>query len=860
MAGSGQHIIVKIGGEVLGSLTSSIKQAQTQISSLSKNVSRTMTDAASAGAKGFKNVIRSDAYQAAAVAAAGVGFALKGAVTDAMQFESAMADVAKVVDVDAAGMKALRGNILNLSREIPIAADGFAQIVAAAGQAGIPANELERFARSAARMGVAFDISADEAGNAMAKLRTSMNLNQDQVEGLADSMNALSNSMASSAPEITNFMLRVGSLTQSAKISPQALASMGSAMIAAGFEAEVAATSTRNLFKALQQGSNAPKKTAAAFAELGLSTTQVAQDMQRDAVGTIKNVFDRLQAIDPAQRAALAQQIFGSEARALGAIMNNRELLDKALATGTGDVAGSMQKEFEARSKTVENQMQLFSNNMKALGIEVGSALLPAINGLLKGITPLIGFLGKAASAMGPLTGVIAALGVAFVGVVAALPFISAGISVFTVLSGAIAGAGGAAAVLGGIFAVITGPIGLTIAAIVGIVAALVLAYNKIGWFRDAVNGVVNGIKNIFMGLFNWLKGSFQVLWGILSGDANLIKTGFDNVVGGIKQAFGGLLGAMGAILGGIGNALLSIPKLIGAAFMGLLGLIRNIFTGIVTLAGLVLQGIGSAITGALGSIGTGIVGIFQGIGAAISGAIQGLVATITQIFGGVPQAILSILFPLPALAVGIFQQFGPAISGPISGAIATATGLFNGFVSFLMSIPGRVAGMGAAIVQTIINGIRAKIGELLSTVSGALAKVRELLPFSDAKAGPLSTLTQSGASILTTLASGVQSVGDGGLAQAVSGGLQSVIGTLPGFAQQALAGAASFLMPTPMGAPAAAPVGATAGGASSSTITANFTINAPTGNGDAIAEKVKEIFADLLADAQAGQRAYLND
>jgi TP901 family phage tail tape measure protein len=856
MAGSGQHIIVKIGGEVLGSLTSSIRQTQTQISSLSRNVSRTMTDAASAGAQGFKNVIRSDAYQAAAVAAAGVGFALRGAVTDAMQFESAMADVAKVVDTDAAGMQALRGNILNLSREIPIAAEGFAQIVAAAGQAGIPANELERFARSAARMGVAFDISADEAGNAMAKLRTSMNLNQDQVEGLADSMNALSNSMASSAPEITNFMLRTGALTQQARVTPQQLASMGSAMIAAGFEAEVAATSTRNLFRALQQGSAAPRKTAEAFAELGLSTTQVAQDMQRDAVGTIKNVFDRLQAIDPAQRASLAQQIFGSEARALGAIMNNRELLDRALATGTGDVSGSMQREFEARSQTVENQMQIFSNNMKALGIEVGSALLPGINGLLRAITPLIGFLGKAAAAAGPLTGIIAALGVAFVGVVAALPFISAGISVFGVLSTAIASAGGAAAVLGSIFAVITGPIGLTIAAIVGIGAALVLAYNKIGWFRDAVNGVVNGIKNIFLGLFNWLKGSFQVLWGILSGDANLIRAGFDNVVGGIKQAFGGLLGAMGAILSGIGNALLSIPKLIGAAFMGLLGLIRNVFTGIVTLAGLVLQGIGSAISGAF----TAIVGAFQGIGSAISGAIQGLVATITQIFGGVPQAILSILFPLPALAVGIFQQFGPAISGPISGAVATAQGLFNGFVSFLMSIPGRVAGMGAALVQTIIDGIQSKIGELLSTVSGALSRVRELLPFSDARTGPLSTLTQSGASILTTIAAGVQSVGDGGLAQAVSGGLQSVLGALPGFAQQALAGAASFLAPTPMGAPAAAPVATATAGSASSTITANFTINAPTGNGDAIAEKVKEIFADLLADAQAGQRAYLND
>ena len=52
------------------------------------------------------------------------------------------------------------------------------------------------FAEQAAKMGVAFDITAEEAGNMMAKWRSSMGLTQAQALELADATNALSNSNA----------------------------------------------------------------------------------------------------------------------------------------------------------------------------------------------------------------------------------------------------------------------------------------------------------------------------------------------------------------------------------------------------------------------------------------------------------------------------------------------------------------------------------------------------------------------------------------------------------------------------------------------------------------------------------------
>ena len=59
-------------------------------------------------------------------------------------------------------------------------------------------------------MGVAFDVSAKEAGAAMTGLRNNFKLSQDGVRELGDAMNALANSMDAKASQIVDFANRTG--------------------------------------------------------------------------------------------------------------------------------------------------------------------------------------------------------------------------------------------------------------------------------------------------------------------------------------------------------------------------------------------------------------------------------------------------------------------------------------------------------------------------------------------------------------------------------------------------------------------------------------------------------------------------
>lgn len=329
--------------------------------------------------------------------AAAAFYALKTAISSpvraAMNFESAMADVRKVVDFPTPkAFTDFQAELIALSKTVPLSVNGLAQIAAAAGQAGIAGDDLVKFTRSAAKIGTAFDISADAAGDAMAKMITGLGITIDEAVLLADAMNHLSNAQASSASDILDVVRRVGAQAKLYGFTAEQTAAFASAMISAGAESEVAATSFRNMGMALTRGASATKRQNGAFKKLGMSAKQVAADMQKDAVGTTIRVLEEIAKLPKEVQGAVSSDLFGNEARALGPLLTNLQLVkdSMALVAKESDYAGSAFREFEVRAKTFANATEVFSNRFTALKIVIGSALIPAINDLMGALGPLI--------------------------------------------------------------------------------------------------------------------------------------------------------------------------------------------------------------------------------------------------------------------------------------------------------------------------------------------------------------------------------------------------------------------------------------------------------------------------------------
>ena len=313
-----------------------------------------------------------------AAATAGLGLAARPAIA----FNSSMADVTKVVDGTAAQIKHLENGILSLSRRVPIEPGGIAAIVAAGAQAGVARGELLPFADDAAKMGVAFDIAADEAGTTMAAWRNAFAMPQSEIRKLADQVNYLGNTAGAKASVITDIVTRIGPLGKVGGLAAAQIAAMGATLAGMGIDGDVAATGIKNTMLALTKGEAATKAQSAAMGQLGLNTTDVAKRMQRDAAGTIMDVMKRIGSLSADRQSGIMTDLFGSESIAAIAPMLTQL---PTLATNfdrVGDAskyAGSMQAEFDGQAGTTANRIQLMNNRVDVLKIRLGNHLLPII-------------------------------------------------------------------------------------------------------------------------------------------------------------------------------------------------------------------------------------------------------------------------------------------------------------------------------------------------------------------------------------------------------------------------------------------------------------------------------------------------
>jgi len=326
------------------------------------------------------------------VDAVALGAAIYGPVNAAVKFESVMADVKKVVDFDTPEQfKAMQKDILGLSTVIPMSAQGIGDIVAAAGQAGIAKHELMQFATDAAKMGVAFDMSGSQAGAAMTGLRSIFHLNQKEAVSLGDAYNHLSNNMDATARDMLNIANRAGSTADLFGLNGQQVGALGATFLALKTPPEVAGTRINALFLKKKTADKQGDKFSGALESMGMSAEGLKASIEDDAQGALLNFLETVKGSEDVT--GTLSDLFGMEySDDMAKLVGNLDMYRDALGKVADKAAytGSMQKEYEERSATTQNNIELMTNKLTRIGVTIGSIVLPAMN-------TVIGVVGKLA-------------------------------------------------------------------------------------------------------------------------------------------------------------------------------------------------------------------------------------------------------------------------------------------------------------------------------------------------------------------------------------------------------------------------------------------------------------------------------
>jgi len=168
------------------------------------------------------------------------------------------------------------------------------------------------------------------------------------------------------------------------------------------------------------------------------------------------------------------------------------------------------------------NKLRIMQEQATQLGIQFGQILIPVLEKIISVVKPLMdAFQGLSKEQQEQIVKIalVAAAAGPVIGIVGKIISVIGGISTAVgAISGALASVGGISGALGAVFTALTGPIGLVIAIIAGLIAVGILLYTNWDTIKQKTTEVWNSIKSGVEGPMNSVK--------------NTIRTALDAIVG----------------------------------------------------------------------------------------------------------------------------------------------------------------------------------------------------------------------------------------------------------------------------------------------------------------------------------------
>jgi TP901 family phage tail tape measure protein len=318
-----------------------------------------------------------------AVVAAGLAVSAKAAI----DWESAWAGVTKTVTGTPAEMAALETELRKLAMTLPATHEEIAGVAEAAGQLGIKRQDVLEFTKVAIAMGVATNLSSDEAATGMARLSNIMGTSSKDVGRMGSSIVALGNNSATTEGEILSMALRLGAAGRQAGWSEGEVIGLSAAMSSLGIEAEAGGTAMSTVIKDINSAVLDGSEQLDRYAQVaGVSAAEFAKAWREDASGAMVTVVEGLARVQASgQNVNTVISDLGMDgirtSDTLLRLAGNADGLADSMNLGNKAWAenNALVNEANQRYETTASKVKIAQNTLNDAAITVGDTLLPAL-------------------------------------------------------------------------------------------------------------------------------------------------------------------------------------------------------------------------------------------------------------------------------------------------------------------------------------------------------------------------------------------------------------------------------------------------------------------------------------------------
>ncbi|CAH1649634.1 hypothetical protein CHELA40_10251 [Chelatococcus asaccharovorans] len=385
-------------------LKSAIDQTNTSLSFQKRVEARAHQMAPTAHAPLIRGGAASAAYGAAGgvlvgmggplLGAAGAGFAIKQATESSLSLEKTMTEVARATDASGTALKAYEQKVLDIARATGKTKEEIGSMLASAGFAGRPAQELVRFTEYASKATTAWGTTAEDTGQALAEIGNIFRAHQARIEEIGDAVNTVADGAAASEPDLLEFIRRAGAVGDQAGFTAEQVISFGAAFKEIGTRTDVAATAFNALVNSLTLGAEFTKHAEEGFKALGINIRKFQKSFVSKPLETTLELLEKITAIkDPLKRASILNDIYGKEyGDDIARLTGNMEGLHRILGmvADRTKYLGSVQKNFDTAINTDVNKIARATQALDVLAARAGNAFKVIAGGAAQEVNSLV--------------------------------------------------------------------------------------------------------------------------------------------------------------------------------------------------------------------------------------------------------------------------------------------------------------------------------------------------------------------------------------------------------------------------------------------------------------------------------------
>lgn len=312
-------------------------------------------------------------------------------------FEDSFALVRKTVDASEGEFAVLSGEIRELARTIPIAVEELNEVAGAAGQLGVPAKHIRDFTKVMAELGVATDLTAEEAAISMARIAAVMqeNLGDEGVGRMSSALVDLGNNFAAREGEIVNFTERIASTGAVVGMATADMFAFSTAFTAVGVRAERGGTAfQRVVFEMMQAVQSGGKQLEIMAETAGMTAEQFAELWRGDPSMALVEFIEGLDR-SGTQASAIMEELFGKNVRITQSFLaaaSAGDLVRNALNLGRDAFEQNTARaaEAEERFATLTNRLKVMGQRINDVAIRIGEQLAPVVENIAAAVVSAI--------------------------------------------------------------------------------------------------------------------------------------------------------------------------------------------------------------------------------------------------------------------------------------------------------------------------------------------------------------------------------------------------------------------------------------------------------------------------------------